>query len=194
MRKMAASSKQKPSRELKAPVDQDFVDEDSGPEDQGPDKRTKPSNLRGDWLNIFILLVLYSLQGVPMGFASTIPLIMKERGVSYSAIGMFALSSWPFSLKLFWAPIVDSVYSEGVGRRKTWLLPTQIIIGVLLVLISFKFETWIAGDGSVGGAGGGPNGGVNIVALTGSFFALYFLCATQDIAVDGWALTILREE
>jgi PAT family acetyl-CoA transporter-like MFS transporter 1 len=34
----------------------------------------------------------------------------------------------------------------------------------------------------------------DVTTLTGLFFALYFLCATQDIAVDGWALTMLRKE
>ncbi len=35
---------------------------------------------------------------------------------------------------------------------------------------------------------------MNVVALTGIFFTLYFLAATQDIAVDGWALTMLSPE
>merc|ERR1719361_245071 len=34
----------------------------------------------------------------------------------------------------------------------------------------------------------------DIATLTFFFLALYFLCATQDIAVDGWALTMLRKE
>jgi hypothetical protein len=68
-----------------------------------------------------------------MGFAGTLPMILKDRGASYSAIGTFALTSWPFSIKLLWAPLVDSIYNPQIGRRKTWLVPVQILIGVLLI-------------------------------------------------------------
>merc|ERR1711871_1166553 len=79
------------------------------------------------------------------GFASTVPMIMKDRGVSYSLIGVFNLCSWPFSLKLIWAPFVDSVYSDKIGRRKTWLLPVQALIGLTLLLVSFQFDHWLGG-------------------------------------------------
>lgn len=46
---------------------------------------------------------------------------------------MFSLVSWPFSLKLLWAPLVDSLYSPRFGRRKSWLVPVQLAIGVLLL-------------------------------------------------------------
>lgn len=51
-----------------------------------------------------------------MGFSAAVPLILKERGASFSDIALFGVSSLPFSAKLFWAPIVDSVYLESVGR------------------------------------------------------------------------------
>jgi PAT family acetyl-CoA transporter-like MFS transporter 1 len=56
------------------------------------------------------------MQGIPMGFAAAIPLILKERGASFSDIALFGISSLPFSAKLFWAPVVDSWYSESIGR------------------------------------------------------------------------------
>lgn len=69
-----------------------------------------------DYPNIALLLLLYTLQGIPMGFSAAIPLILKERGASFSDIALFGVSSLPFSAKLFWAPIVDSQYLESVGR------------------------------------------------------------------------------
>jgi hypothetical protein len=59
-----------------------------------------------DNLSIFILLVLYTLQGIPMGLCGSIPLILKEKGVSYESLSLFSLVSLPFSLKLLWAPVV----------------------------------------------------------------------------------------
>ena len=82
-----------------------------------------------DRMSMGILLVLYTLQGIPMGLCGSIPLIMKERGVTYEGLSLFSLVSVPFSLKLFWAPLVDSLYFKDIGRRKTWLIPVQILTG-----------------------------------------------------------------
>lgn len=43
--------------------------------------------------------------------------MLKER-ISYEALAVFSFAGWPYSIKLFVAPIVDSVYSRRVGRRK----------------------------------------------------------------------------
>jgi len=152
-------------------------------EEYDGDKNKEP-NLEGEWGNIAILTLLYILQGVPMGLAAAVPLMLKEKNVSYQELGTFSLTSWPFSLKLLWAPFVDSLYIAKYGRRKTWLIPTQLLIGLLMCAISFSLENWMGEGGHA----------VEIVPLTASFFALYFLCATQDVAVDGWALTMLRPE
>ena len=42
--------------------------------------------------------------------------MLQDKNVSYDDQAMFSLVSWPFSLKLFWAPIVDSVYLSSFGR------------------------------------------------------------------------------
>lgn len=39
---------------------------------------------------------------------------------------MFSFVSWPFSLKILWAPLVDSCYLRAVGQRRTWLIPVQV--------------------------------------------------------------------
>jgi PAT family acetyl-CoA transporter-like MFS transporter 1 len=57
-----------------------------------------------------------------MGLSGSVPVLMKERGSSYSSLSLFSMVSIPFSVKLLWAPIVDSVYIKKIGRRKTWLV------------------------------------------------------------------------
>lgn len=94
----------------------------------------------------------------------------------------FSFVQWPFSLKLFWAPIVDSVFSQKFGRRKTWLIPTQYLMGLFMLLLSCHVDRWL-GSGTTK---------PNIEMLTIIFFALNVLAATQDIVVDGWALTMLK--
>lgn len=141
-----------------------------------------------DTIGMMVLLLLYTLQGIPMGLCGSIPLIMKEQGVSYEGLSLFSLVSIPFSLKLLWAPLVDSCFFRKVGRRKTWIIPVQILTGMVMLTASPYIDTWMGiNDLNSSEEGKGPQVGV----LTTFFLFLYFLMATQDIVVDGWALTIL---
>lgn len=100
----------------------------------------KKSPLSGDYLNICVLLFLYILQGIPLGLIGSVPFILSNRGVSYSQQAVFSFVTWPFSVKLLWAPVVDSLYWERFGRRKSWLVPIQYLIGFFLIIISFNIE------------------------------------------------------
>lgn len=72
-------------------------------------------------------------------YSGSVPFLLKEH-LSYSQIATFALSSYPYSLKLLWSPIVDSVYFPSVGRRKSWIIPMQLIVGTLMLYISTNVE------------------------------------------------------
>jgi len=110
-----------------------------------------------------------------------VPLLLAKK-VGYKDQALFSLCSWPFSLKLLWAPIVDSIYFESLGRRKSWLVPVQLLCGVLMILGAQYIDGWVSEN---------SDEPPSMHMLTGYFFVLYFLMATQDIAVDGWALTML---
>ncbi len=111
--------------------------------------------------------------------------------MAYNAQAIFALCSWPFSLKLLWAPIVDAVFIRRFGRRKSWLVPVQMLAGCIMFFGSNYVEREL-GLGDAVSSGGG--GGFDVKGVTAFFFVLYFLMATQDIAVDGWALTMLSKK
>ncbi|CAI9734945.1 acetyl-coenzyme A transporter 1-like [Octopus vulgaris] len=146
-------------------------------------KNSKPSSWRKDINSILILFFLYVLQGVPLGLAGSIPMLLQSRQVSYRDQALFSFVYWPFSLKLFWAPIVDSIFISSLGRRKSWLVPSQYLISIFMIFLSYHITDYL-GDKST------PP---KIYFLTFSFFILNFLAATQDIAVDGWALTMLSK-
>lgn len=148
----------------------------------GSHKEEKP-NWRLDTANILLLLFLYILQGIPMGLAGSVPMLLQDRHVSYKQQALFSVVSWPFTLKLLYAPIVDSLYSSRIGRRKTWLVPIQYLIGVSMLLLSPWVGVFLGEHGEV----------PNVELLTAIFFMLYLFAATQDIAVDGWALTMLSK-
>lgn len=145
-----------------------------------------------DKVGMILLFLLYTLQGIPMGLCGSIPLIMKERGVSYEGLSLFSLVSIPFSLKLLWAPLVDSCYFRSVGRRKTWIIPVQILTGVVMLVAAPHVDSWMGNTG--GSMGAEDSKGPQVAVLTAFFLFLYFLMATQDIVVDGWALTMLSRE
>ncbi|VDP08875.1 unnamed protein product [Heligmosomoides polygyrus] len=142
--------------------------------------------LRGDLSSICLLLFLYLLQGVPLGLIGAIPLLLQGKHVSYGQQAIFSFAYWPFSMKLLWAPVVDSVYWRRIGRRKSWMVPCQYLIGLFMLLLSFRVP-YIMGEGT-------GDAGPNVLFLMLIFLPLNFLAATQDIAVDGWALTILSRK
>ena len=86
-------------------------------------------DLEGDKLHVLMLFLLYVLQGIPTGLYKAIPLILTNRGVPYTDQALFSIAYYPYSMKLLWAPLVDSLYLKRFGRRKSWLVPTQTLIG-----------------------------------------------------------------
>lgn len=42
------------------------------------------SNIKGDELNIAVLLFLYTLQGIPLGLAGAVPMLLQNRGITYT--------------------------------------------------------------------------------------------------------------
>ncbi|KAM3084429.1 hypothetical protein ACMFMG_001467 [Clarireedia jacksonii] len=136
-----------------------------------------------DRRNFGLLVLLYFLQGVPMGLATgSVPFLLKPH-MSYSALGVFSLASYPYSLKLLWSPVVDAIWSPKVGRRKSWIMPIQMLSGFGMIWLGSNIKEMMTKAGENEGAG--------IWGFTGWWFFLVFMCATQDIAVDGWALTLL---
>ncbi len=93
---------------------------------------------------------------------------------------------------MLWAPVVDAVYSfssfvttrwsKRMGRRKTWIVPLQLLIGIMFISLSSVIEKTLYSESP------------NIPFLTVCFFIFYLLAATQDIAVDAWALTMLSKK
>ncbi|GAA5949137.1 hypothetical protein JCM3765_004022, partial [Sporobolomyces pararoseus] len=129
-----------------------------------------------------LLVALYLLQGIPVGLAfGSIPFLLRAK-LSYSQIGIFTLCTYPYSLKLLWSPIVDSIFSPKLGRRKSWIVPIQTIVGLMFWWLGNNVQQMMEVEEP------------NVNTLTALFFTLVFFAATQDIAVDGWALTLLSKE
>ncbi len=124
------------------------------------------------------LLSLYFVQGLPYGFqAVAVPVILIERGVAIQHITLLGVAlGLPWILKVLWAPLVDVVYWERLGRRRSWLLPMQA--GLILACLAM--------------AAFGEDSSVPLLLLI--VFLMNLFSATMDIAVDGYAIDLLEEE
>ncbi|EKS31862.1 MFS transporter [Afipia clevelandensis] len=123
-----------------------------------------------------VLAGLYLAQAIPSYlFAAALPPIMREAGVSRTAIAYLSLWFLPLLLKFFWAPYVDRIRPFARAHRAGWVILTQsgVIISILC-LIPF-----------------GPTdvGAIICVGMLGSL-----LISTQDIATDGYAAKYLAPE
>jgi len=127
-----------------------------------------------------LLVFLYSLQGLIIGLLLETLQIQLKHDFSYSELGVFLLCSYPFSLKILWSPIVDSYYFTKIGRRKTWVMITQSLAVKILFYMSSNIDDILQEK--------------RIYFLSVLCFLLMFIISTQDIAVDGWALTLCGQE
>ena len=133
--------------------------------------------------NVYILLFsLYWAQGLPVGFMThALPVILRAQGVSLAQIGGFGLLMLPWSIKVFWAPVLDRFGITRFGHYRSWIIPLQFLTVLVLIGLSFL-----------------PIDGLNQPIYLWAFFvgllSMNLLGATQDIATDGLAVNILKGE
>ena len=128
-------------------------------------------------LNKRMLICIFTgfSSGLPLYILiSLLPAWLKSEGVSLKEIGLFALIGLPFTWKFIWAPLFDR-FTPPLGRRRGWLLITQI--GLLLTLPVFGFFH--------------PQLDIRTIA----FFCVLvaFLSASQDVVLDAYRRELLPD-
>jgi len=116
---------------------------------------------------------LYFSQGLPFGFfTQALPVLLRKQGWALSEIGLSSLLALPWALKFLWAPLVDRHALPGTGRRKSWIVPLQLLAAAVLLALA------IAGT-------------VRLPVLMMAVLLLNLVAATQDIATDGLAVDLV---
>jgi MFS transporter, PAT family, beta-lactamase induction signal transducer AmpG len=119
-----------------------------------------------------------------LGFASGMPLFLTSRtlqawmtveGVDLASIGLLSLVSLPYSIKFLWAPFLDRYIPPFLGRRRGWLVVTQIGLTIAIAIMSLQQ----------------PKQALQLLAINAVVIA--FLSASQDIAFDAYRTDILTE-
>jgi PAT family beta-lactamase induction signal transducer AmpG len=92
---------------------------------------------------MLVLLGLGFSSGLPLLLVfSTLTMWLKDVGLSLAAIGLFSATRIPYSFKFLWAPLVDRLPIPGLaralGRRRSWLLVTQIGLAVAIVRLGLS--------------------------------------------------------
>ena len=127
---------------------------------------------------ILLLASLYCAQGLPSGLlAHTLPALMRQQGVSLEVIGLLKLLALPWVLKVLWAPWVDRLASARLGHRRGWILPLQALVVGLLALLALQPSTFLFTD--------------SLWLLLLLVLLINLAAATQDIATDGLAVTLV---
>jgi len=118
------------------------------------------------------------------GFASGLPLYLlfnlvpawlRSEQVDLKTIGLFALIQFPYTWKFLWSPLLDRYVVPAFGRRRGWMLLTQV--GLLVVIASMGAFS--------------PQSDLHTIAWIATLLA--FLSATQDIVLDAYRRELLAD-
>ena len=119
-----------------------------------------------------VVLLLGFSSGLPLALTgSTLQAWMATENVDIRTIGLFTLAGIPYTWKFLWSPFMDRFVMPFLGRRRGWMLVTQLaLMGSVAALGS------LSATGSVGW-------------LAWMAIGVAFLSASQDIVIDAyWAI------
>lgn len=117
-----------------------------------------------------------------LGFASGLPLALTGQslqawmtldGLDIATIGFLSLVGLPYTFKFLWAPLMDRFDLPWLGRRRGWLVLTQLALAGLLWLLSHT----------------SPSGALHVFALIA--VAVAFASASQDVVIDAYRTDLL---
>ncbi|WP_439654915.1 AmpG family muropeptide MFS transporter [Zobellella iuensis] len=138
--------------------------------------------------NLSIYLERRVLTLFALGFSSGLPLLLvfgtlsfwlREAGVSRTSIGFFSWVALAYGVKWLWSPLVDRLplpwLSRKMGRRRSWMLFSQLTIMAALAGMAFSDPT------------------TQLVSLALFALAVAFASATQDIVIDAYRIEAAPE-
>ncbi len=120
-----------------------------------------------------------------MGFSAGLPLLltmgvlqawMKEKNLDLTWIGMITLVQLPYTWKFIWAPILDRFTLPFLGRRRGWLIVTQLLLVLSIVALGYS----------------DPVAHVTLMIVAAVLVA--FFSASQDIVIDAYRREDLPDE
>ena len=117
--------------------------------------------------------------GLPFAlFLGTLYAWLTEAEVDLETMGVFSLIGLAYAFQFLWSPLVDRVdipFLRRLGKRKQWIAPMQLVLGIVLVLLAALDPRTALGWFS-------------LLAAIGAFAS-----ATQDIVINAWRIDVADE-
>lgn len=118
--------------------------------------------------------------GLPFAlFLGTLYAWLTEAEVDLETMGVFSLIGLAYAFQFLWSPVLDRVDIPGVrrlGKRKQWIAPAQLLLGIILVTMALLDPK-------------NALGWFSLLAAVGAFAS-----ATQDIVINAWRIDIADDE
>ncbi len=126
---------------------------------------------------MFIILLMGFSSGLPLALtAGTLQAWLASEELSLSTIGIFGLVGLPYSFKFIWAPLMDRFTLNSLGRRRSWMMMSQVLLILSVALMGFCQ----------------PQNGLLFLAILA--VAVSFFSASQDIVLDAWRRESLSDD
>jgi PAT family beta-lactamase induction signal transducer AmpG len=126
------------------------------------------------WHRAFVVVLLGFASGLPLALTGqAMQAWLSMEGLDVATIGFLSLVGLPYTFKFLWAPLMDRFDLPWLGRRRGWLVLTQLILAAaLFVLASIS-----------------PKGATQAFALMA--VAVAFISASQDVVIDAYRTDLL---
>lgn len=115
------------------------------------------------------ILILGASSGFPNQLTeSALQAWLKDSGATNTTVGIMSYVALPYLLKFLWAPLIDRYPLPFLGRRRGWIMATQLLLVVAIAQFALQ------------------NPAVALLPIAVCATAIVFLSATQDIAIDAY--------
>ena len=126
---------------------------------------------------MLLMLVLGFASGMPLALTgSTLTAWLVTEGVDIQTIGLYSLVGLPYAFKFLWSPLMDRYVPPFLGRRRGWMMITQLALIATICTMGFF------------------NPGSMPVLIATIAVALAFFSASQDIVLDAYRTEYLKPE
>jgi PAT family beta-lactamase induction signal transducer AmpG len=120
------------------------------------------------------ILLLGFASGLPLNLTgSTLQAWLASDGIDIKTIGIFSLVSFPYFLKVLWAPLLDRYLPPVLGRRRGWILIYQVALAIAIATMGWS----------------SPQKTPYFLGMIAVVVA--FLSASQDIVIDAYRVDVI---
>jgi PAT family beta-lactamase induction signal transducer AmpG len=126
---------------------------------------------------MLILVALGAASGFPNQVTeSALQAWLKDLHISNTEIGMLSYVSLPYLLKFLWAPLLDRFPLAVLGRRRGWILLTQLLLAAAIGVLAFQDPA------------------DSLLAVSVCATVIVFFSASQDIVIDAYRADLAEPE